>query len=120
MSYKDNVRASKEKVRQAGEERNQKISYQILKDTSKKRFLTVGVGAIDKIEQKFGDLWGNDDIEEEDMDATQLKYFNLFLELRNEIFDQCNSQIKKFENDLSSYNINRDPISNKLEFKKES
>ncbi len=116
MSYKDKVRQAKDKVKQDSQERNQKISYQMLKETSKKRFLTVGVGAIDKIEMKFGHLWGDDDVDEDQMNEVQLKYFNLFMELRNEIFDQCNGQIKKFENDLTDYNINRDPINNKIEF----
>jgi hypothetical protein len=60
-------------------------------------FNTTFVGAISKIEEGFGDLWGehdNEEIDEDKMTDEQLKYYDIFLAMRDEIFDQGNKQMK--------------------------
>ena len=68
-----------------------------------KRFKTVFVGALSKVESAFGELWGGDDIDEENMTEEQLKWYEIFLELRDDIFDQGNDQKKKCIHDLSVF-----------------
>ena len=114
MTYRDKVIETKDSLRRARKEKNEKISYQLLKELSKKRFLTVAVGAIDKLEQSFSVYWGGDELEEDQMSPEQLKFYNAFLDVRNKIFDQCNYQIKKFEEDLAEYNISRDPVQERI------
>lgn len=103
--------------RKQNQQKRQEMSFEQLKQASKKRFQTVFVGAIDKIEQYFGELWGSDEIDEENMTPTQLKYYHKFLELRTKIFDQGNDQFSKFIKDLSNYNVTKNP--NRIEFYKE-
>ena len=76
-----------------------------LRDVCSKRFQTVFVGAVSKIESFFGPLWGNDDVSEDEMSPQQLIWYKKFLDLRDEIFDQGNDQRKKFLKELSVYNI---------------
>ena len=71
-----------------------------LGEAVEKRFKTVFVGALSKVEESFGLLWGGDDIDEENMTPEQLKWYEIFLKLRDDIFDQGNDQKKKCINDL--------------------
>lgn len=56
---------------------------------------TTMIGAISKIEEKFGQFWGFGKPEEERTDR-QKKVHDLFMELREEILDLGNEQIRKF------------------------
>ena len=57
-----------------------------------KRFKTVFVGAVSKIEDAFGVLWGGDEIDDENMTKEQEMWYDVFLALRDSIFDQGNHQ----------------------------
>lgn len=56
---------------------------------------TTMIGAISKIEERFGVFWGFGKPDEE-RNEKQEKIFNLFRELREEILDLGNEQIRKF------------------------
>ena len=66
-----------------------------------KRFKTVFVGAISKIEESFGGLWGGDEIDEEKMTEDQEYWYDVFLGLRDKIFDQGNQQKKQCVSEIS-------------------
>ena len=55
---------------------------------------TLMIGAIDRIEQQFGYLWGHDKLDE---DATEEedRMYNEFMDLRESILDHGNEQICK-------------------------
>lgn len=56
---------------------------------------TTMIGAISKIEDKFGIFWGFGKSNEERTER-QKKIYSLFMELREEILDLGNEQIRKF------------------------
>ena len=61
---------------------------------------------VSKIEEFFGVLWGeNEDVDEKNMTSEQKKWFNKFLDLRDCIFNQGNSEKKKMLNEISSFKI---------------
>lgn len=56
---------------------------------------TTMIGAISRIEEKFGVFWGFGKPDQE-RNEKQEKIYNLFMELREEILDLGNEQIRKF------------------------
>lgn len=52
------------------------------------------IGAIDKIEQRFGKFWGFGKLDEERTEKEE-RIYNLFMELREDILDLGNDQIRK-------------------------
>jgi len=99
MNYSDKRRALKESKRHH-KKFSEKMEWVSLGEAVEKRFKTVFVGALSKVEESFGLLWGGDDIDEENMTPEQLKWYEIFLKLRDDIFDQGNDQKKKCINDL--------------------
>ena len=72
----------------------------------KRRFTTVFVGAVAKIEQYFGELWGEHlELEEEDMTPEQLKWYKKFLDARELIFDQGNHELHQCMSDSEMYDM---------------
>ena len=82
------------KRREYKRDRNSKKEKALDKEASEaifrlcqKLIQTVFVGAVSKIEDEFGSLWGNDEVEEEDMTPQQLIWYKKFLDIRDKIFD---------------------------------
>ena len=73
-----------------------------LKAAVQKRIKTTMIGSISSIEKIFGDLWGH---ECEFRTAEQEELYQVFVELRTEILDNGNLQIRSFENDLQAYEV---------------
>ena len=105
-----NYREAREKIKliqtQRLKELNENRCEEILKKTTSSHMDTVFVGAVSKIEEFFGVLWGeNEDVDEDQMTAEQKKWFNKFLDLRDSIFDQGNLEKKKMLNDIGCFKI---------------
>lgn len=56
---------------------------------------TLMIGSIDRIEEKFGDLWGHYKSEDEETSPEEDELYELFMELRESILDFGNQQICK-------------------------
>ena len=102
MSYSEKRRNFKRQKSASGAN---EASWSNIDRLIKKRFQTVFIGAVSKIEDRFGQLWGSDEIDEENMTSEQLKYYNIFLELRDEIFDQGNDQRKKLMKEIGDLKV---------------
>ena len=110
MSYRNIRKGFKEDAQKRIEDSIDLSSSNSLNRIAKKRFQTVFVGAVASIEESFGELWGNDNVDEEDMTPAQLQWYNRFLEIRDRIFDQGNNQKEKFLRDLSRFKIKQNVI----------
>lgn len=65
---------------------------------------TIFVGAISKIEKHFGSLWSEDkDLDESQMTEDQKKWYNIFMNAREEIFDQGNKQLNKIVKGVNEF-----------------
>lgn len=73
-----------------------------LKTAVQKRIKTTMIGAISSIEKIFGPLWGH---ESEYKTPEQDDLYQIFVELRTEILDNGNLQIRSSENDLQAYDV---------------
>ncbi len=67
-----------------------------------KRINTTMIGAIASIEKYFGKMWG---FENQDVTPQQERLREVFEELRSEILDKGNAQIRNIESELSSYDV---------------
>lgn len=98
-------------IRDAYLQRKHNIELEQLKKLIRTCCQTIFVGAVAKAENYFGDLWGeSNDLDEEDMSLEQQSWYNKFLDMRDEIFDQGNDQYYKIIKALSLYlDRNRTP-----------
>ena len=74
-----------------------------LKKEVKKRILTTMIGSLSSIEKFFGFLWGEGS--EGEPTAEQLQMRELFEELRTEILDKGNNQIRNTEAEIQNYDV---------------
>lgn len=113
--YSEKRKKIKQAQREEREDANKVQSKEQLDRVARKRFQTVYVGAVAKIEKGFGYLWGEHlDKDEEDMTPEELKMFDIFLGIRDAIFDQGNDQANKFSKDLDRFEMNRVRYSSEL------
>lgn len=66
-------------------------------DAATSSLKTLMIGSIDRIEQKFGDMWGHFKAEEEEITDEEEELYELFMELRESILDLGNEQICKIK-----------------------
>lgn len=74
-----------------------------LKKEAKKKIQTTMIGAISSIEKYFGFLWG----EESERELTKNEEYmrDVFEELRTEILDKGNSQIRSMDGEIENYQV---------------
>ena len=104
--YKTHINFKKER-----EHREKEISKERLLEISKKKIQTTMIGALSSIEKHLAFLW-------ESNDSQQLK--EIFDELRSEILDRGNTQIRNLENEFTNYEILWKKYNINLPFKKEN
>jgi len=87
-------------LKQKKEERQKELSRDRLLSAAKKKIQTTMIGSLSSIENHFGFLWEGDNLTPE---QTQLK--NIFEDLRSEILDRGNTQIRNLEQEFLGYDI---------------
>lgn len=73
-----------------------------LKKDVKKKIETTMIGALATIEKYLGDLWGHD-LSEPTPEQARLK--EVYEDLRSEILDKGNTQIRNSEADIEDYDV---------------
>lgn len=71
-----------------------------LQQVVSKAMKTIMIGAIASIEEKFGELWGSGQMDEE-----QQKFYNVFMECRKDILDKGNNQIRNCKTLMDGYTV---------------
>jgi len=86
------------------EDRFKEISKDRLYQISKKKVQTTMIGALSSVETHFGFLWGigQDSVE---LTPEQEELKSIFDEVRSEILDRGNTQIRNLEAEISNYDI---------------
>lgn len=72
-----------------------------LTNNLKKKIQTTMIGALSSIEKHFGFLWEHEDVPEEQKVAMR----KVFDDLRSEILDKGNHQLRNVDAELSDYDI---------------
>jgi hypothetical protein len=86
--------------KQKKEDRQRELSRDRLLGAAKKKIQTTMIGSLSSVESHFGFLWEGDKLTPE---QEQLK--NIFENLRSEILDRGNTQIRNLEQEFSNYDI---------------
>jgi long-subunit acyl-CoA synthetase (AMP-forming) len=86
--------------KQKREERQKELSKEKLLAAAKKKIQTTMIGSLSSMEKYFGFLWDIDNPTEE---QDKLKEF--FEEMRSEILDRGNTQIRNLENEFLNYEV---------------
>ena len=100
MDHFSNYLKKSFEFKQKREERQKELSKDRLLSAAKKKVQTTMIGSLSSIEKYFGFLW---DVENPTAEQSQLKDF--FEDLRSEILDRGNTQIRNLENEFLNYEI---------------
>ena len=101
-SYKDLIRSSSNYKQERDDKFKQSSRERLLKIASKK-IKTTMIGALSTIESQFGFLWGHES--GESLTPEQEHMRSLYEEIRSEILDKGNTQIRNLEAELAHYDI---------------
>lgn len=110
-SFNDMLHLSLER-KKLKEEGVKEVSKNKLYQVAKKKILTTMIGALDSIEKSFGFLWS----EEETKEQKQMRL--IYDQIRSEILDKGNTQIRNLEAEFSNYDIVFKKYNTKIPFKK--
>ena len=77
-----------------------------LRETGKKRLQTCFMGSISSVEEKFGYLWGHGKPNDE-LTRAEKEFLYLWRELREDILNKGNRQLRIFLQELDNYEIGR-------------
>jgi|TARA_B100000676_G_C18072437_1_gene845249 hypothetical protein len=101
-NYNELVRKS-EKFKSTRDEKYKEVSKDRLLKISQKKIQTTMIGALSTIEKYFGFLWGHEGNGELTPEQTHMK--EQFDEVRAEILDRGNNQIRNLEAEFTNYDI---------------
>jgi len=87
--------------RQRRDSLEKKKSKQKLSDNIKKKIETTMIGSLSSIEKHFGFLWENENLSLEQRE----KYLGIYNDLRSEILDKGNHQLRNVDAELSNYQV---------------
>ena len=81
-----------------------------------KKFQTTMIGALARFEEAFGELWGN---REKELTAEQLKFRQLWEQVRTEILNNGNNQRRAAQEEIAHYTMSWDKFKTDLIVRKE-
>jgi len=102
MEYEELARIARKRKKDK-EERYRENSKDRLQKIASKKIQTTMIGALSSIEKHFGFLWSHS--EEGELTSEQEHMRDLYEEIRSEILDKGNHQIRNLETELSQYDI---------------
>ena len=108
--------ATRHKQKEAKDEKYREKSKKRLSSIISTKIKTSFIGAISSCEKNFGFLWGHGKNEEELTDQ-ELQMKELWEEIRTEILDNGNTQLRAASNEIENYSINWDRYSIGLNLK---
>lgn len=79
------------------------MSKERLLKIGRKKIQTTMIGALSTLEKRFGFLWGQD--QDEDLTPEQEHMKELYEEIRSEILDRGNNQMRNLEAEFVQYDI---------------
>ena len=101
-NYDDLIRSSR-KYKTTKEDKYKETSKDRLYKISKKKVETNMIGALIYIEKHFGFLWGHES--QEDLSPEEQHIKSIYDEVRSEILDKGNNQIRNLESEISQYEV---------------
>ena len=103
MEDYDGLIRKSDKFKADKDDRYKTISKDRLLKIGQKKIQTTMIGALSSVEKYFGFLWGHEDGDELTPEQQHMK--DLFEEVRAEILDRGNNQIRNLEAEMAHYDI---------------
>ena len=100
--FSELVRASR-KYKSDKEAKYKDSSRDRLSKIAKKKIETTMIGALSSIEKNLGFLWGHE--EQRDLTPEEQHVKNIYDQIRSEILDKGNNQIRNLEAELAQYEV---------------
>ena len=100
--FSELVRASR-KYKSDKEAKYKDSSRDRLSKIAKKKIETTMIGALSSIETNLGFLWGHE--EQRDLTPEEQHVKNIYDQIRSEILDKGNNQIRNLEAELAQYEV---------------
>ena len=100
--FSELVRASS-KYKSDKEAKYKDSSRDRLSKIAKKKIETTMIGALSSIEKNLGFLWGHE--EQRDLTPEEQHVKNIYDQIRSEILDKGNNQIRNLEAELAQYEV---------------
>tara|TARA_R100000315_G_C5234280_1_gene145531 strand:+ start:253 stop:645 length:393 start_codon:yes stop_codon:yes gene_type:complete len=97
--------ASQQKKREAKEIKYKDKSKKRLSNIVNTKIKTSFIGAISSCEKNFGFLWGHGK-DDDDLNEQELEMKEIWEEVRTEILDNGNTQLRAAMNEIDNYSIN--------------
>lgn len=94
----DAIKRKKQELETQKQTKYKTDSKERLKKIARKKIQTTMIGALDTIEKHFGFLWDDDS-----QQSKQLR--EIYANVRQEILDRGNDQIRNLDNELNQYDI---------------
>lgn len=91
-------------AKQLSEEKYKENSRRRLSNIISKKFETTMIGSLDIIEKNLGFLWGHGK-DYGEKSTSEKMYYDLYQEIRTQILDKGNNQLRLVQTELSEYNI---------------
>lgn len=107
MDTFDKLKNAVKQRKEQGQKRHEHNSKDRLLRIIKKKLETTFIGDIAAIEESLGYLWGID-FEDKDLTENEEKLKKIWFDLRNNILDRGNAQIRGIKSELEQYTINFD------------
>jgi hypothetical protein len=73
-----------------------------LKKEARKKIQTTMIGSLSSMEKFFGFLWGEDS---DDLTQDQMRMRDIFEDMRTEILDKGNIQIRNMDSEIETYDV---------------
>lgn len=102
--YGDEAARLHQKAQAERRERKKESDKDRLVTLLRKKILTAGVGVLSSFEAAFGSLWGEDKNPEERTE-NERAWLSLFLQVRDEVFDKVNQQIRGMQSELDLHTV---------------
>ena len=102
-SYGDLVSKNRYAKKLRNDSQEKSAQSQLTRHVTKK-IKTTMIGALDSFEKAFGEVWGHDE-EQGNLTDDQLDMRELWEEVRTEILDRGNAQMRDAEDEISQYTL---------------
>lgn len=86
-------------------------------DIATKRLETTMIGALSRFENIFGYLWGQHKHHTEPLTDNELYFENLWQDVRNNILNHGNQQIRAMQNDMNKHSNEPPPVKFNYKFR---
>lgn len=98
MDLRKTIKNRKEYVSEKVSEQSRDVLKQVLAT----KMTTIFIGALASVERSMGYLWGEG---KDDLTENEKKWGKIYQELRNEILNKGNNQIRAMSNELDKYSV---------------